>query len=77
MKNLNKVADTITDLYDNRQKTGRTAAEIFQLVKYFINNSVGYTLHEKSQLEIFNVECFEAIKGDNTYNTSKKLIKEE
>ena len=62
MKDLNKVADKITSLYDNREKTGDTAEGIFQLVKFLINESKEYTLHEKAQLEIFNIECFEICK---------------
>ena len=62
MKDLNKVADKIISLYDNREKTGDTAEDIFELVKNLINDSKEYNLDEKAQLEIFNIECLESCK---------------
>lgn len=62
MKGLNKVADRIISLYDNKEKSGDTAEGIFKLVHRLINESKEYSLNEKAQLEIFNIECFEACK---------------
>ena len=62
MKDLNKVADKITSLYDNRFETGDTAEGIYKLVVKLINESKEYTLQEKAELERFNIDCFEACK---------------
>lgn len=62
MKDLNKVAEKIVNLYDNREKTNDTAEGIYKLVVDLINASKEYTLREKAQLEQFNIECFETCK---------------
>ena len=61
MRDLNKYADRILNLYDNRSDLpGDMAKDVFVMIRKLIVESKELALEEKAALEMFNVECYEA-----------------